>query len=449
MGWLRRRWRAVKEHLFHLSLKRALALYIVLGAAATLVMLAVVASVSQELLNSLEWKYLSLYEEGLYAEMPAAPEVGDVPEGAVVPEEPVVPEGVVVSEDGEFYQMDTYNGYVEHLDEVYRDVYAGMSSTDRLLKEVLDFMQSWGVVICVAVGISGVCLLFYRNKLKRPLEILTDCAEKIAASNLDFVCEYEAGDEMGMLCAGFEKMRLSLGENHRKMWDMMEEQRRLNHAFAHDLRTPLTVLHGYIDFLEKYYPDGRVSGEKLMETLAMMDRQVLRLRRFGDTMKSVSSLEERRVQRRQISGSEIFRAVKSMAEALGGTGGVRIWAQRRMLPEQIFFLDEELFLEVAENLLSNGIRYAKEWVQVILAESGGFLEIYVKDDGPGFSEEGLHMAAKPYYRDKGEMDKEHFGIGLYICRVLCEKHGGFLGVHNSVDGGALLSAAFGAGEPEE
>ena len=207
MGWLRRRWRAVKEHLFHLSLKRALALYIVLGVAATLVMLAVVASVSQELLNSLEWKYLSLYEEGLYAEMPAAPEVGDVPEGAVVPEEPVVPEGVVVSEDGEFYQMDTYNGYVEHLDEVYRDVYAGMSSTDRLLKEVLDFMQSWGVVICVAVGISGVCLLFYRNKLKRPLEILTDCAEKIAASNLDFVCEYEAGDEMGMLCAGYYEER--------------------------------------------------------------------------------------------------------------------------------------------------------------------------------------------------------------------------------------------------
>ena len=165
-------------------------------------------------------------------------------------------------------------------------------------------------------------------------------------------------------------------------------------------------------------------------------------------MKSVSSLEDRKVQRKPVCGAEVFGAVRSMAEALDGTGGVRIWTERRISPEQIFFLDEELFLEVAENLLSNGMRYAKEWVQVILAESGGFLELYVKDDGPGFSEEGLRMAAKPYYKDKDkeETGKEHFGIGLYICRVLCEKHGGFLGIHNSVDGGAILSAAFGTEE---
>ena len=83
-------------------------------------------------------------------------------------------------------------------------------------------------------------------------------------------------------------------ENHQKMWDMMEEQKRLNHAFAHDLRTPLTVLHGYIDFLYKYYPQGMIREEKLMDTLRMMDRQVVRLKKFGDTMKSVSTLEERK-----------------------------------------------------------------------------------------------------------------------------------------------------------
>ncbi|MCI9068467.1 MAG: HAMP domain-containing histidine kinase [Lachnospiraceae bacterium] len=368
-----------------------------------------------------------------------------MPEGPAAPEEGADPYGAGPGAD-EFYLSDADRVYPEHMDEPYRVTYAEMSSTDRLLKDVLDFIQSWGMIICVVAGIAGVCLLFYRNKLKRPLRILTDCAEKIAANDLDFVCGYESEDEMGMLCAGFEKMRRSLGENHRKMWDMMEEQRRLNHAFAHDLRTPLTVIHGYIDFLEKYYPGGRVSEEKLMETLAMMDRQVLRLGRFGDTMKSVSSLGDRRVQKKPVCGAEIFGAVRSMAEALDGAGGVRIWTERRIPPERVFFLDEELFLEVAENLLSNGMRYAKEWVQVILAESAGFLELYVKDDGPGFSEEGLRMAAKPYYKDKKETGKEHFGIGLYICRILCEKHGGCLGIHNSVDGGAILSAAFGTGE---
>lgn len=411
MGWLKRRWQGFKERLLHLSLKKALAVYIVLGTAATLLSIAVLSSFIQEIIDEMEWKYLSLYGE-------------------------------------ELYNSDAYLTYAEQTDEAYRDAYERMGSGDRTLKNVLDFLESWGPVICIVTGVAGVCLLFYRNKLKRPLQILADSAEKIAANDLDFQCEYPAGDEMGQLCAGFEKMRRSLKDNHQKMWDMMEEQRRLNHAFAHDLRTPLTVLHGYIDFLEKYYPEGKVSEEKLTETLAMMDRQVLRLRRFGDTMKSVSSLEDRKVAKKKLTGAEVFGSVKAMADALDGTGGIHIWTERRVPLEREFFLDEEIFFETAENILSNGMRYAREWVQVILAEAGGFLELYVKDDGPGFTEEGLYMAAKPYYKDKEEAGKEHFGIGLYICHVLCEKHGGFLSIHNSVDGGAIISASFQAADLE-
>ena len=159
-------------------------------------------------------------------------------------------------------------------------------------------------------------------------------------------------------------------------------------------------------------------------------------------MKSVGSLEDRKAVKKETTGASVFAALKSMADALDGTGGIHIWADRRIPPEKRLYLDEEIFLETAENILSNGIRYAKKWVQVILTNEGDFLEVYVKDDGPGFTEEGLRMAAKPYYKDKEATEKEHFGIGLYICRVLCEKHGGSLSIHNSVDGGAIVSAAF-------
>ncbi|MCI8466481.1 MAG: HAMP domain-containing histidine kinase [Lachnospiraceae bacterium] len=449
MGWLKRKWRVLRESLFHLSLKKALALYIVLGTAITLFVIGISGSLSQDILNNLHWKYQSLAEQNAKEERSLRPGISGIGDG-----EPMYPEpenGTTDDEseyygDAEFfygqeYYLIPYEGYV--------NIDAEMDSMDRAIRNLMDFLQTWGPFLYIAAGVSGICISFYRNKLKVPLQILADGAEKIAANDLEFTCEYQARDEMGRLCAGFEKMRGSLRENHQKMWDMMEEQRRLNHAFAHDLRTPLTVLHGYIDFLEKYYPEGKISREKLMETLVMMDRQVLRLRRFGDTMKSVSSLEDRKAVKKLVTGAEIFGAVKSMSEALDGTGDIRIWTEQRILPEQKFHLDEELFLEVAENLLSNGMRYAKEWLQVILVEAGGFLELYVKDDGPGFSDEGLRMATKPYYRDKGETDKEHFGIGLYICRMLCEKHGGGLSVHNSVDGGAIVSAAFETKVPEK
>ncbi len=316
-----------------------------------------------------------------------------------------------------------------------------LTGSEQSTMETIDFLETWIPLLCPLAGVLAVSWLFYRNRLKRPLAILSDSAARIAENDLDFQCRYDRNDELGQLCAGFEKMRAGLSENNKKMWGMMEEQKRLNHAFAHDLRTPLTVLHGYIGFLEKYYPEGRVSEEKLMETLGMMDRQVERLRRFGDTMKSVNTLEERQAAPERHTAAEIMEALEELAEGLDGKNGIRIWTECRIGPGKELFLDEALFCEVAGNLFSNGIRYAKGWLQVILTESAGYLELYVRDDGPGFSPEGLKMAARPYYKEKSE-GTEHFGIGLYICRILCEKHGGSLTLHNSVDGGALVSAFF-------
>ncbi len=68
-----------------------------------------------------------------------------------------------------------------------------------------------------------------------------------------------------MLCMAFDEMRQTLYENNREMWRSLEERKRLNSAFSHDLRTPLTVLRGYTDFLEKYIPSGKVSEQKLLE----------------------------------------------------------------------------------------------------------------------------------------------------------------------------------------
>lgn len=404
MGWMRRRnkkERTWKKKLRDISIKKALAVYIVLGTAATFLAILTV----QEICRNLDSAVWSKYSYGM-------------------------------------------DDYVSEWGLYAAEIWPQMDSADRLLLDLSSFLETWSPVLCAAGGVAVVSFLFYRNKLKEPLQILTDSAGRIGRNDLDFQCEYDAEDEMGKLCAGFETMRRSLVENHQKMWDMMEEQKRLNHAFAHDLRTPLTVLHGYIDFLYKYYPQGMIREEKLMDTLRMMDRQVVRLKKFGDTMKSVSTLEERKAEKKQTSGRSIAGTIKEMTDALNGTAGVKIWTECRVLPDRTLWLDEEIVCEVAENILSNSLRYAEEWVQVVMDEVGGFFELYVRDDGPGFDREGLKMAAKPYYRARDEDASEHFGIGLYICHVLCGKHGGSLAVHNSVDGGAVVSASFQASGPD-
>lgn len=64
----------------------------------------------------------------------------------------------------------------------------------------------------------------------------------IAEEDLDFHMAYENEDEMGMLCREFERMRGQLEENNRRLWQMIEDERVLRAAIAHDIRSPLAIM---------------------------------------------------------------------------------------------------------------------------------------------------------------------------------------------------------------
>ncbi len=116
--------------------------------------------------------------------------------------------------------------------------------------------------------------------------------EQIAADNLDFSVQYDAEDELGTLCKSFERMKNELLNNYKRIWRMTEERRKLNAAFAHDLRIPLTVLQGYTDFLEEYIPFPEKEDIKLLETNHMMAYYIKRLEDYVKVMNKIPKLED-------------------------------------------------------------------------------------------------------------------------------------------------------------
>ena len=67
-------------------------------------------------------------------------------------------------------------------------------------------------------------------------------------------------------------------------------------------------------------------------------------------------------------------------------------------------------------------------------------EIIIEDDGNGFTD--IEQVTKAYYHSNLQDDYKHFGLGMYISNVYCEKHGGKLFVANKESGGALVKAVF-------
>lgn len=329
---------------------------------------------------------------------------------------------------------------------LWRFEYHFADGTDQQKLVLLDTLRVWCPYIYAFAGMIVTICIFYKKRLARPLLLLADSVERIRGNDLDFRVRYESEDELGSLCDSVEAMRLELVQGKEEMWRLVERQKELNAAFAHDLRTPLTVLRGYTDFLARYIPEGKISEEKMQDTLALMSGHLKRLENYSRTMKGIRSIEEVPFSPGQTELGSIQKRIDEVVFALNQAGDIRICYQRCGAQDAVKVeADDNIIMEVLENLLSNAIRYAQGEIEVAADYDEGKREflLTVRDDGAGFSDEQLKMALQPYHKEYegGEAD-EHFGIGLHICREFCKKHGGTLNVANSIRGGAVVTASF-------
>ena len=221
----------------------------------------------------------------------------------------------------------------------------------------------------------------------------------------------------------------------------MDEQKQMRAAFSHDLRTPLSVLKGYVEYLNRYYPEDRLSKDKIMETLQELADQTKRIEIFADTMKEINHLDERKITPELLDKSIIIRKSESILNTLAEKYGKRYSIQENIQQEQIK-LDLDIYLEVLENIAANGMRYAKTSIRLELIDIESWLHMNIYDDGVGFSKEALKSAQKAFYHEWKEDDEDHYGIGLYLCENLCKKHGGKLSIGNYGTGGAVVKAQF-------
>lgn len=387
MAKVRKRRRLLRD----LSLKWSFGLYVLLCIAAALISCALTISLFSAENNAIWNHYESLYHDDI----------------AVAGQLTV--NGEVVDDEGIWFYT--------------RSVQSLFSSEDLQRYHLNETLMVLSVPVNCFLCLLGTGWLFYRRKLHPPLALFDQASTKIAEGDLGFSIAYDSRNEMGRMARSFETMRASLEHTHRQMWRMAEERKRLNQAFAHDLRTPLTVLKGYVDYLHSYVPQGRVSQEKLLSTLDMMGQYIGRLEGYTISMSSLQKLEEIEPQLQPIVFDALAEQLRQTAEMLCGKEALDFAAEG----QGSLLADADLVTQVAENLLANAKRYASHRVAIRCMLKDGLLCLTVSDDGPGFSREAREKAASPYYHEQTEdLNADHFGLGLYVCTLLCHKLGGKL-----------------------
>ena len=388
----------IRDKIRNLSVRKTILLYFILSLLISFLLYACIAWTASEVQEQIWWKY--------------------------------------ADEDAYFAAVERENnGYMAQIPrpESYK-----MSRMDLVISEACDFLQTWSVLVFSVAGSFVSVYLFYRNKLQKPIEELELASKRIAENDLDFRITYENRDEMGHLCHEFDRMREQLEENNRQLWHIVEEERALRAAIAHDIRSPLSVLKGYQEMLIDYFPDGTIDREKAVEMLQEGMKQICRMDVFIDSMQKMNSLEHRTLKAEPISSAQLEKDIQRELDILGKEKRIHLSVCET---DERFCGDPEVILEVLENLLSNAVRYAREQVTIKASLTSELLTLSVQDDGNGFSEKAEEVTSA--FHQKNIKDSlTHTGMGMYLARLYCEKHGGKLLLQNAELGGAVVTAVF-------
>ena len=177
-----------------------------------------------------------------------------------------------------------------------------------------------------------------------------------------------------------------------------------------------------------------------------MSVQIERLERYTEKMTGLHKLEDIIPEQESCSFGRLCGQLRETGKLL--CGDISFVFNMIGAEDKEIYTDIGLVMQVYENILGNALRYTESSVDCTVSVNEKMLNITVEDNGSGFSEEALRKAWQPFYRDENEDEKEHFGLGLYICRLLCRKCGGDITVSNGENGGGRVNADFSVKKPE-
>jgi signal transduction histidine kinase len=226
---------------------------------------------------------------------------------------------------------------------------------------------------------------------------------------------------------------MSAHERLAELKDKLEARTRLMQDVAHELKNPLSVIHGYASYLLK---DKAGLDEETRRALRAVLSNADRLVGLIDHLQDAARLESSgfAVETRPIEGSALLQEACEAAELAAAAKGVRLRWRSPVGDSLLVVADPRRILQVLGNLLSNAIKFTPEGgtIDAQAQRDGEFVRFAVVDTGVGIPAEELpNLFGRFYQTSTNTQKKKGLGLGLSICKGLVEAHGGRIWVESA------------------
>jgi two-component system sensor histidine kinase BaeS len=298
--------------------------------------------------------------------------------------------------------------------------------------EALPDPIGWRLLAIVAgvALLAVVAAVIASRRLLQPIGALTDAAHRMESGDLGERVEVGGGDELATLAGAFNAMAGSLEEQDRL-------RRTLTGDIAHELRTPLSNLRGYLEAIH----DGVL--EPTPELIGSLHEEAQQLQRLVDDLQDLASAEagELRVETTPTELLPLLDGVVQGHQRRAEEAGVGL--ELHAGAPVIVDLDPARVRQVIGNLIDNAIRHTPDGsrVDVEVALAGDHVLVAVADTGEGIPAEHLPHVFERFYRADTSRSRETggSGLGLAIARELARAHGGDIEVESVPDAGSRFT----------
>lgn len=287
-------------------------------------------------------------------------------------------------------------------------------------------------IFCISF-VSGTIALStsFGRKLAGKMNVLQETTRKIQAEDLNFTVQFSGIAEIDHILQSMDQMKDALRRSLTQQWRLEQNRRTQISALAHDIKTPLTIIHGNAELLSEtpQTEEQRLFTEYIIDSTAQLEGYMKSLIEMVHAESSLSYHPS------AVNIHKFKDKLRGQMQALAATRNIKVACTAAAeLPDSLY-ADSELLERSLMNIISNAMDHAPEGstVTMTIEIKNGYITFCVTDEGSGFSPEVLQRATEQFYmKDSSRRLQGHYGMGLYIARFIAQMHDGRLHISNRI-----------------
>lgn len=318
-------------------------------------------------------------------------------------------------------------------DGAYTLVYG--KNVESLHQEFRGLMVTYVTTALAISSVLAICLYFILRTLSKPLDRLKDTTERIENGDFSATAQELGNDEFTMLARSFNSMLATINHQMETLETDARQKQILVDNMAHELRNPLTSIHGYAEFLEKA---AATEEQRIIATKYILSESE-RLQKISEILLDSAYIRENPPQMSSVEVSKILFDVAEKLESKATACGVTLACHGQTLS---VCGNETLLSMLFYNLADNAIKACCDGGIVQLQWDEG--RILIQDNGKGMTPEQLQHITEPFYRtDKSRSRAEGgAGLGLALCQQIVQIHGWQMHFESEVGAGTEITLTF-------